>query len=361
MKNLKKLLVVAPLVLASTTALAACGEDAPPHVHSLTKTEAVAESCTTGGNSAYYTCNSCGKFYSDAEGKNEIAQNSWVINAKGHTYSAEEDIDCNDCGHIRETATYSIWEGGVENLPTPSAENVYTITTAEQLAKLAQEVNAGNDFTGYTFELEADIDLGFLAWDPIGYGSFTAYQTHFNGIFDGKGHTIYNLSVVGTKGGCHKEGNSEVANTELDGSSAGVGLFGNAHKDSVIKNLNIKNAYVQGNHFVGALVGYGYGVDIDNCTVDGAEIICDLFDDEENGDKAGVVAGQINSTATMTNCTAKNSTVSASRDAGQVVGCASVARETFAETNRAENVTVTHNGNGTGANLGNVLMGRLSL
>ena len=52
--------------------------------HTLTKTPAKAATCTEPGNSEYYTCATCGKFFSDKDGKNEIAKDSWVIDALGH-------------------------------------------------------------------------------------------------------------------------------------------------------------------------------------------------------------------------------------------------------------------------------------
>lgn len=52
--------------------------------HTLTKTAAKAATCTEAGNSEYYTCGTCGKFFSDKDGKNEIAKDSWVIAALGH-------------------------------------------------------------------------------------------------------------------------------------------------------------------------------------------------------------------------------------------------------------------------------------
>jgi len=57
---------------------------AAPHVHTLVKTDAVAATCTTAGNYAYWTCSSCGKFYSDASGETEIYDGDWVITALGH-------------------------------------------------------------------------------------------------------------------------------------------------------------------------------------------------------------------------------------------------------------------------------------
>lgn len=52
--------------------------------HKLTKTPAKAATCTEPGNSEYYTCATCGKFFSDTDGKNEIVKDSWVIKALGH-------------------------------------------------------------------------------------------------------------------------------------------------------------------------------------------------------------------------------------------------------------------------------------
>ena len=54
----------------------------------LVKTDAVSATCTAAGNSAYWTCGDCGKYFSDADGSNEITENSWIIQAKGHTPKA---------------------------------------------------------------------------------------------------------------------------------------------------------------------------------------------------------------------------------------------------------------------------------
>ena len=52
--------------------------------HNLTAHDAHAETCKKAGNSAYWSCERCGKFYSDAEGKNEIKNDSWIIPAHAH-------------------------------------------------------------------------------------------------------------------------------------------------------------------------------------------------------------------------------------------------------------------------------------
>ena len=55
-------------------------------LHTLEKHEAVPNTCLEDGNSEYYYCTDCGKYFSDSEAKNEIAENSWIIPAHGHDY-----------------------------------------------------------------------------------------------------------------------------------------------------------------------------------------------------------------------------------------------------------------------------------
>ena len=50
------------------------------HTHTLTEVAAKAPTLTVAGNIAYYTCE-CGKYFSDAEGQNEIAEGSWILAA----------------------------------------------------------------------------------------------------------------------------------------------------------------------------------------------------------------------------------------------------------------------------------------
>ena len=53
--------------------------------HDLQKYDAVAATCTEDGSSEYYYCDVCGKYFSDAQGVNEIDAGDWVIHALGHT------------------------------------------------------------------------------------------------------------------------------------------------------------------------------------------------------------------------------------------------------------------------------------
>lgn len=73
----------------------------PAKGHSMTKTEAKAATCTEAGNSEYYTCGNCGKFFSDADGKNEIAKDSWVIKALDHDFTGAW-VNTDAAGHYHK-------------------------------------------------------------------------------------------------------------------------------------------------------------------------------------------------------------------------------------------------------------------
>ncbi|MBU5429423.1 leucine-rich repeat protein [Kineothrix sp. MSJ-39] len=55
--------------------------------YTLQETKAKEPTCTEAGNTAYYKCNVCGKFYSDQEGTNEVSAEAVVIPAKGHSFT----------------------------------------------------------------------------------------------------------------------------------------------------------------------------------------------------------------------------------------------------------------------------------
>lgn len=73
--------------------------------HSMTATAGKAATCTEAGNSAYWTCSRCHKFFSDAVGKTEIAKDSWVIAALGHDEATRAAVaaTCYASGHEADT------------------------------------------------------------------------------------------------------------------------------------------------------------------------------------------------------------------------------------------------------------------
>ena len=132
-----------------------------------------------------------------------------------------------------------------------TADNPYGINSAEDLKRLAEVVNAGNEFAGKFFVLTADIRLSGN-WTPIGYFNSSDDQKPFNGTFDGQGHTIKNLTIENRSINCQ-------------------GLFGFVGENGTIKKLNLSNVNISGNDSVGGLVGDNRGT-VENCTVNNATV-----------------------------------------------------------------------------------------
>lgn len=57
-----------------------------PKAHVMEETPAKEATCTEDGNTAFRTCQECGRYFSDAEGETEIEKDSWIIKATGHSW-----------------------------------------------------------------------------------------------------------------------------------------------------------------------------------------------------------------------------------------------------------------------------------
>ena len=116
-------------------------------------------------------------------------------------------------------------------------ESEYHIKTAEELAGLAQLVNADpgkTNFAGKTIYLDNDIDLSGHEWISIGTvlgGDYPEYS--FCGVFDGQGHVISNLYSHES----YIEGADESHNLLRNA------LFGSVHNGEV-KNLGVADAEI---------------------------------------------------------------------------------------------------------------------
>lgn len=151
------------------------------------------------------------------------------------------------------------WYDG-ENAASGSSSDPYVMTTAEQLAGLAQLLkNNESTFEGSYFVLDSDIDLQNREWLPIGrfLNNFNNYG--FAGDFDGRGHSIKGLLVT------------KVSNVsgETDMRTECPALFGYLASKGSIRNLYVEGV-VKGNKAQGAsvLVTWNTGT-IDNCVVSG--------------------------------------------------------------------------------------------
>ena len=276
------------------------------------------------------------------------ASSEWVdiCGASTKSYSFN---GCTVCGEPMPMETIGVYTSDNKNDEVDITFNGVTyenyktatfISTAEELFAFANEVNVNNNtFKGKTVYLMADIDLANKAWTPVGQTGATQFQ----GTFNGQGKTISNLNIDATV---------------QTGAHYSSGLFGWLNA-ATVKNVNIAGATVKGNHNVGVIAGYleTAGCTIEACQVTGAVVECHNANADANGDKCGVIVGNAPNAGTpVKDCTAADSTVSAGRDAGQIAGAAKEANVTGCS---ATNVTVTANGEGTGNNIRNEVIGRI--
>ena len=106
----------------------------------------------------------------------------------------------------------------------------YQISTGKELVYLAQLVNDGNNFSGKTIVLTADIDLNNQAWTPIGNENGFDAELAFSGTFNGDGYTVSGLNVPDTYF---------------------PGLFGQISTSAVVQNLIVKGSVTGGDEASG--------------------------------------------------------------------------------------------------------------
>lgn len=138
-----------------------------------------------------------------------------------------------------------------ENLADMGEENsgdTIEIGTAEELSSFTKSVTDGSmkGYAGKTVVLTDDIDCTDIEWTPIGTMDLTNMENHdcmFQGIFDGQGHTISNVTF---------ETNEPVCGAGIIGMNLGE------VKNLTAKNINIHctDTYSMA---IGGVVGYNMG------------------------------------------------------------------------------------------------------
>ena len=200
-----------------------------------------------------------------------------------------------DGGDGSETAVPA-WSGNVAlSFESGSGDDTdpYIIKTPEQLAYLAQQVNAGTTYLDNYFKLSNSINLAGNLWTPIGNSS-----KQFKGKFDGNGNRIYGLKV-----------NSE---------SSYVGLFGYAGEGSEISNLSVIEANIATTlSYAGAICGDLYNGTISKCSVIGASISAGK---NRSGGICGESNGSSKGSSKIEKCSVSSTSISASGIAGGICG-----------------------------------------
>ncbi len=208
----------------------------------------------------------------------------------------------------------------------------YQISSAEQLAELANLVNAANStYNLATYKLTCNLDLsaygknynGGKGWVPIGRYSNTN-NIPFQGTFDGGGHTVSGLYINdSTLDGAGLFGcidNGTVKNCRFTGAVSGRDCVGSATGyilgytyqgrvyESTVENCS-SACTINGRSQVGGMVGWEGGSTLQNCYSTGTV---------KGSDQVGGMVGHLNE-GTMQNCYT-TSTVSGNSNVGGVAG-----------------------------------------
>ena len=154
---------------------------------------------------------------------------------------------------------YGLSGSGTEDEP-------FLIYNLEDLKFFRDHVNAGK--TRYNAEnvyvaLANNIDMASEDWS-VNIGDDC--NSTFNGIFDGQGHTLYNLRSTET--------------AQKAGGYVCTGLFGAIYGNAVIKNLTIENVSINTGEFTGnnaaAVVGFVYDVNGKTTTIEDVTVKGDV-------------------------------------------------------------------------------------
>lgn len=253
----------------------------------------------------------------------------------GSAYTSDPSVN----GGYPYLKNVSVWDGTTTNTNFAGGgteDNPYLITSAAELAGLAKLIADTTDTTGLNsvtngsktmylvksntyYKLTCDIDLNNKEWTPIGN-----VQYRFDGVFDGDGHTVKNVSMTQEKNA--------------------AGLFGATGKNSRILNLGVDGVSLKtrigslGTYaFVARCVGFGGlagsimtgGSDtkpmIENCFA--KNVVIEPTDKQMGNNHSGGLVGNVlkesdsNNTFYISNSYTYNVTIKNYIDKGAFIGC----------------------------------------
>ena len=147
-----------------------------------------------------------------------------------------DDLSCTGTYDLTDTYVEPVnpWDGTIDTDWYSDSQSEFILNTPQQLAGLAQLVNAGNTFEGKKIKLGEDmffneVDSTQQAWIPIASESS---GVEFQGTFDGQGHSLYNMYIPVNAGG---------------------GLFGTVGENGIVKALKISQGFIRENAAVAKL------------------------------------------------------------------------------------------------------------
>ena len=212
----------------------------------------------------------------------------------------------------------SVWNGGIATGFTEgdgSTLNPYKIYTANELAFLAQRINASDtDYRSKAYILMSDIDLNNKEWTPIGCRDVVSSTIYFSGDFNGNNKKISNIQVLIEKYNIGLFG--YLSGAKISNLTITSGIIGNVSSVTSSKNFSVGGiagaisnslidnctnyAWIKGNNYIGGIVGQNSGT-ITNCANYGkAESIGCHKRENQTAVSVGGIAGS--NSGTIYNC-----------------------------------------------------------
>ncbi len=161
----------------------------------------------------------------------------------------------------------------IRKLVENSEENIKNV---EELVSFRDKVNSGLTYTGKTINLIEDIDLSSICGENINGETISfkpiGYNSNFEGIFDGRNHTIKNIFINESSGNSAlfaNIANNEIKNLKLNNGNIKGGAYTGGicaiSTSSIIYNC-INNVKIEGgSHCTGGIAGYAINTIIENC------------------------------------------------------------------------------------------------
>ena len=195
---------------------------------------------------------------------NETAQYNGIKlfnTGKAEITNAGKELELNEQGFlqeviVRDTSTMTKLSSVDETQAL--AIGTYSISTKEEFVQMTNMLEKGLIASNTEFVLANDIDLSGIHWK----------STKFDGVFDGNGHTIKNLTGEnGLFSSVEMVKNVKLENVNIS-STKNENIGGIASSDSNITNCTITGKISSNGQNVGGVVGYNYYKYLNYCYSD---------------------------------------------------------------------------------------------
>ena len=233
------------------------------------------------------------------------------------------------------TTAFADWTGSTrepENSKKIDGKVFYVITSAEELAWFAEQVNSGKSMINAVLTndikfMDDTSKTSSVNWTPIGKDS----SAIFGGIFDGAGKTVFGLYCLRTY----------------------AGIFGVTDSNAVIRNVSSRKASIKGGRYAGGIVAFNAGT-VTGCMNSGAVSSSDSsYSGGIAGRNEGTISGCTNSGAVSSSSESKAYSYNggiAGWNSGTISGCTNSGAVSFFSESKA----YSYNGGIAGWNSGTI-------